>query len=392
MHDFSFNVTARDKKTRARTGVIHTPHGDITTPAFVPVGTQATVKSLTPEDLHALDVHLFFVNTYHMVMRPGMEVIKAFGGLHSYMHWDRPLITDSGGFQVFSLGAKRFARKNEDGQGEASLVRITDDGVTFNSHWDGKEYAFTAENSMQYQWDLGSDIHIAFDDCTPYPVTKKQAEKSMIRTHAWANRSLAAHEHLAGSYPLYQALYGSIQGSVFEDLRIESTKFITSLPFDGFAIGGVAVGESKEDMARVLSWVTPLLPDEKPRHLLGVGEIDDIFTLIEAGVDTFDCVQATRLARMGHVFVMDAAHAFTMDLTKREHELSQEPIDPSCHCYTCTHFSRGYLHHLFHVRELLAYRLTSIHNIAFINQLVAAIRQAITDETYGQLKSQWMTV
>lgn len=392
MHDFSFKVTAKDPKTRARTGVIHTPHGDITTPAFVPVGTQATVKSLTPEDLHALDVHLFFVNTYHMVMRPGMEVIKAFGGLHSYMHWDRPLITDSGGFQVFSLGAKRFARKNEDGQGEASLVRITDDGVTFNSHWDGKEYAFTAENSMQYQWDLGSDIHIAFDDCTPYPVTKKQAEKSMIRTHAWANRSLTAHKHLAGSYPLYQALYGSIQGSVFEDLRIASTKFITSLPFDGFAIGGVAVGESKEDMARVLSWVTPLLPDEKPRHLLGVGEIDDIFTLIEAGVDTFDCVQATRLARMGHVFVMDATHAFTMDLTKREHELSQEPIDPSCHCYTCTHFSRGYLHHLFHVRELLVYRLTSIHNIAFINQLVAAIRQAITDGTYGQLKSQWMTV
>lgn len=392
MHDFSFKVIAKDMKTRARTGVIHTPHGDIATPAFVPVGTQATVKSLTPEDLRDLDVHLFFVNTYHMVMRPGPELVKKFGGLHGFMNWDRPLITDSGGFQVFSLGSKRFARKNEDGQGETSLVRITDDGVTFNSHWDGKEYEFTAENSMSYQWDLGSDIHIAFDDCTPYPVTKKQAEKSMVRTHAWAERSLAAHQALAKTHDLYQALYGSIQGSIFEDLRIVSTKFITNLPFDGFAIGGVAVGESKEDMARVLSWVTPLLPYDKPRHLLGVGEIDDIFTLVEAGVDTFDCVQATRLARMGKVFVKDAKNNFELDVTKKEFAEDEKPLDSQCQCYTCTHYTRAYIHHLFHVRELLGYRLTTIHNIAFINQLVVSIRAAITDGTYLQLKSAWMTV
>lgn len=392
MHDFSFKITAKDKSSRARTGVIHTPHGDITTPAFVPVGTQATVKSLTPEDLRDLDVHLFFVNTYHMVMRPGPELVKKFGGLHRLMNWNRPLITDSGGFQVFSLGAKRFARKNEDGQGETSLVRITDDGVTFNSHWDGKEYEFTAENSMKYQWDLGSDIHIAFDDCTPYPVTKKQAEKSLERTHAWAKRSLAAHEKLSPLYPLYQALYGSIQGSVFEDLRIASTKFITSLPFDGFAIGGVAVGESKEDMARVLSWVTPLLPDDKPRHLLGVGEIDDIFILVDAGVDTFDCVQATRLARMGHVFVKDVTTDFVIDVTKKEYAEDEKPLDGGCQCYTCTHFSKAYIHHLFRVRELLAYRLATIHNIAFINTLVASIRDAITSGSYQELKSQWMTV
>ena len=392
MHDFSFKVTAKDTKTRARTGVIHTPHGDIETPAFVPVGTQATVKSLTPEDLRDLDVHLFFVNTYHMVMRPGPELVKKFGGLHGFMHWDRPLITDSGGFQVFSLGAKRFARKNEDGQGETSLVRITDDGVTFNSHWDGKEYEFTAENSMSYQWDLGSDIHIAFDDCTPYPVTKKQAEKSMVRTHAWAKRSLAAHESLAKTHDLYQALYGSIQGSIFEDLRIASTKFITNLPFDGFAIGGVAVGESKQDMARVLSWVTPLLPYGKPRHLLGVGEIDDIFTLVEAGVDTFDCVQATRLARMGKVFVKDAKSKFELDVTKKEYAEDEKPLDSQCQCTTCKHYTRAYIHHLFHVRELLGYRLTTIHNIAFINQLVASIRVAIAQGQYQQLKSAWMTV
>lgn len=331
-----------------------------------------------------------------MVLRPGMDVIKKFCGLHAFMGWDGPIITDSGGFQVFSLGTKRFARKNEDGEGEASLVKISEDGVLFHSHWDGKEYHFTPENSMAYQWNLGSDIHIAFDDCTPYPVTHKQAETSMKRTHIWAKQSLEAHIRLKIEYsnsnrPI-QALYGSIQGSVFEDLRKQSTTYITSLPFDGFAIGGVAVGESKEDMARVLSWVMPLLPDEKPRHLLGVGEIDDIFTLIDAGVDTFDCVQATRLARMGHLFIQNADEKFILDITKKEYAEDMAPIDKRCHCYTCIHYSRAYLYHLFHVRELLAYRLATLHNIAFINSLISSIRQSIVEGTYQQLKKQWMTV
>jgi queuine tRNA-ribosyltransferase len=365
MNEFNFQITHRDEKTNARTGVIHTPHGDIETPAFVPVGTQATVKSLTPEDLEELDVHLFFVNTYHMVLRPGMDVIKKFGGLHRFMHWDCPLITDSGGFQVFSL---------------AKLAKIDDDGVTFQSHWDGNTHRFTPENSMEYQWDLGSDIHIAFDDCTPYPVTKKQAEKSMIRTHSWAIRSLEAHKKLTKNP--YQALYGSIQGSVYEDLRKESAKYITSLPFDGFAVGGVAVGESKKEMADELSWVTPILPDDKPRHLLGVGEIDDIFTLVDAGIDTFDCVQPTRLARMGKLF----HHNGEIDITKAEYGENTQPIDIGCTCYTCRHYSRGYVHHLFHVRELLGYRLATIHNITFINQLVSEIRMAINEGTYSKLK------
>jgi len=406
MNEFSFEQIYRDLKTHARLGVIHTPHGDIETPAFVPVGTQATVKSLTPEELHDLDVHLFFVNTYHMVLRPGIDVIKKFGGLHAFMGWDRPLITDSGGFQVFSLGAKRFARKNEDGQGEASLVRITDDGVTFNSHWDGKEYIFTPENSMQHQWDLGSDIHIAFDDCTAYPVTRKQVEKSLARTHEWAKRSINANAKCQMTHDKlgkpYQALYGSIQGSVYEDLRKKSAEFITSLPFDGFAIGGVSVGETKEEMQKVLSWVTPYLPDDKPRHLLGVGEIDDIFALVEAGMDTFDCVQPTRLARMGRVFTknnqiykstnlpMKKKEDWTMDITKKEYEFDTKPIDNHCSCYTCTHYTRAYIHHLFHVRELLGYRLTSIHNIAFINQLVRDIRLSIKEGTFGKLKKQWV--
>ena len=280
---FYFEKTAQDSQTHARAGIIHTPHGDIETPAFVPVGTQATVKSLTPEDLKLTGTQLYFVNTYHMYLRPGMDVIRSFGGLHEFMHWDRPLITDSGGFQVFSLARKQ------------SLVKISEESVEFQSHWDGSKHVFTPESSMEWQAAMGSDIHIAFDDCTPYPVTHELAEASMERTHRWAERSLKAHTQ--------GALYGSIQGSVFEDLRIQSTRFITSLPFDGYAIGGVSVGETKKEMEDVLHWVMPLLPDDKPRHLLGVGEIDDLFTLIEAGVDTFDCVQPTRLARMGWLLV-----------------------------------------------------------------------------------------
>lgn len=308
-----------------------------------------------------------------MVLRPGIETIKKFGGLHAFMHWDKPLITDSGGFQVFSLGKKRFARKNEEGQGEASLVRISDDGVMFKSHWDGKEYVFTPENSMAYQWELGSDIHIAFDDCTPYPVTKKQAEISMKRTHAWAKRSLDAHKKLALHQKPYQALYGSIQGSVYEDLRKASAGYITGLPFDGFAIGGVAVGESKKEMEQVLSWVTPILPEHKTRHLLGVGEIDDIPTLISHGIDTFDCVQPTRLARMGILFP-------NIDITKKEFEQDATPIYGG--------YSRAYLHHLFHVRELLGYRLATMHNLCFIHHLVQEIRDAIGNGTFSRYNEE----
>ncbi len=394
MGDFSFKLIHQDKKTKARTGVIHTPHGDIETPAFVPVGTQATVKSLTSEEITASGTDLFFVNTYHMVLRPGMEVIKKSGGLHQFMHWDKPLITDSGGFQVFSLGAKRFARKNENGEGEASLVRISDDGVTFKSHWDGKEYVFTPENSMDYQWLLGADIHIAFDDCTPYSVSKIQAEKSMKRTHAWAKRSFEAHKKLTATKKPYQALYGSIQGSVFEDLRKESAKFITSLPFDGFAIGGVSVGESKKEMQNVLSWVTPLLLADKPRHLLGVGEIDDIFTLVAHGIDTFDCVQPTRLARMeillvGNKQIIQSTNKqinkWEIDITKHDYVEDIKPIDTECDCYTCKNYSRAYLHHLFRVRELLGYRLATIHNVFFVNRLVFEIRDAIRNGTFQDI-------
>jgi len=384
MKAFSFEQTAGDSQSRARTGVIHTPHGDIQTPAFVPVGTQGSVKSLSPAELHDLDVHLFFVNTYHTYLRPGIEVIKRAGGLHGFMNWDRPLITDSGGFQVFSLSRGRTHGADEE---KESLVKIGEDGVEFQSHWDGSKHTFTPESSMSNQWDLGSDIHIAFDDCTPYPVTAKKAQESMERTHRWADRSLTAHTKLSIEHSgPYQALYGSIQGSVFKDLRETSAAYICERNFDGIAIGGVSVGESKKEMVDVLSWVSPILPPAKPRHLLGVGEVDDVFSAVEYGVDTFDCVQPTRLARVGVLLTK----AGDVDITKAVHASDLAPVEKGCTCYTCTQVSRAYLNHLFRVRELLAYRLASIHNIHFMNTLVAAIRQSIEDGTFLELKKQWL--
>lgn len=427
---FSFQHVKSDKKTHARLGVIHTPHGDIQTPSFVPVGTQATVKSLTPDELDTLGVQLYFVNTYHMYLRPGIPIVKKFGGLHHFMHWEKPLMTDSGGFQVFSLAKNSLlgknarvadenlapssirSRNNHDSLhpvgsrsqvkpdkilsaflAQGSLVKISDDGVEFRSHWDGSKHVFTPESSMGWQWDLGADIHIAFDDCTPYPVTHEKAKISLERTHAWAKRSLDAHKSLADKHKgkPYQALYGSIQGSIFEDLRKESAQFITSMDFDGFAIGGVSVGESKKEMVDVMNWVVPLLPDDKPRHLLGVGEFDDIFALVESGIDTFDCVQPTRLARMGALFVKSVtAKNHTIDITKTLFADDVHPIDRLCHCYTCQHFSRAYLHHLFHVRELLAYRLATIHNIYFMQSLVDDIRKSIAEESFLDLKKKWL--
>jgi len=363
MPDCTFRVIHTDKKTKARVGSIETLHGTIHTPAFVPVGTQATVKSLTPEDLNTLGVQIFFVNTYHTYLRPGMQVLKKFGGLHQFMHWNKPIITDSGGFQVFSLGRH-------------DLVKISDDGVEFRSHWDGSKHVFTPEKSMEYQSILHSDIHIAFDDCTPFPVTHTQARKSMDRTHQWAKRSLVSHTQ--------GALYGVIQGSVFEDLRKESAKTICAMDFDGIAIGGVSVGESKREMEDVLRWVSPFLPDNKPRHLLGVGEIDDIFTLISYGMDTFDCVQPTRLARMGRMYTING----DIDITKKAYQKDCAPIDTQCSCYTCSHYSRAYMHHLFHVHELLGYRLATIHNLHFVQTLVSEIRASIENGSFLELKNQ----
>lgn len=388
MSGFSFSADKKEGATRV--GTITTPHGEIHTLGFVPVGTQATVKSVPPWTLSDIGVQLYFVNTYHMYLRPGLDVIDIFGGLHRFMGWHGPLITDSGGFQVFSLATPKYKKGDDAAEEKGGLVTIDEDGVTFTSHWDGSKHVFTPESSMQHQWRLGSDIHIAFDDCTPYGVSHEAAKHSMQRTHRWAKRSLDEHLRLATQYEgkPYQALYGSIQGSVYEDLRIESAKYIASLPFDGIAIGGVSVGESKDEMRRVLEWVVPHLPEDKPRHLLGVGEIDDIFTLAEYGMDTFDCVQPTRLARMGRLFRKgEQDHQF--DVTKAMEGKKDEPIDPQCHCPVCAHVSRAYLHHLFHVRELLAYHYATIHNLWFIHRLVEEIRASINEGTFLAFRKSW---
>lgn len=470
MDGFQFRVFHKDKKTKARVGEIRTPHGVIKTPAFVPVGTQASVKSLTPMELKDIGVQLFFVNTYHMYLRPGIDVIEKIGGIHTFIGWDGPIITDSGGFQVFSLGRRGSgsgdaffedarqhssiarmvppsslneapqirvnhdiyrqggrdfsASHNDHPSPPAELVKIIDNGVEFRSHWDGSRHIFTPESAMDLQWKLGSDINIAFDDCTSYPVTHAVAKQSMERTHGWAERSLGEHRRLSlrgaslrvtqqsigiasprlgGSRndrnKTYQALYGSIQGSVYEDLRKASATFISSMDFDGIAIGGVAVGESKKEMVDVLDWVMPILPEEKPRHLLGVGEIDDIFALVERGVDTFDCVQPTRMARVGRVYFITTNTTNNTNSTNRKWEIDitekifaedAEPIDPQCQCYTCTYFSRAYIHHLFRVRELLAYRLATNHNLWFIHRLVEDIRESIRSGTLLELKKQWL--
>ncbi len=414
MLGFSFTVLKKDRESRARTGAIQTPHGTIHTPAFVPVGTQASVKSLTPDELGLLGVELFFVNTYHAYLRPGLDVIKKFGGLHKFMGWSGPIITDSGGFQVFSLGAKRlvnvaisepavldqekFTRKvsrkelvkdhvyPDEYRPIGELVKIDEDGVTFTSHWDGSRHRFTPEKSMRIQQALGSDIMIAFDECAPFPTTHAYAKAAMERTHRWAQRSLRAH---AKSNKTHQALYGVIQGSVFEDLRRQSTGVISKMDFDGIAIGGVSVGEGKEEMRNVLGWVTPLLPTRKPRHLLGVGEIDDIFALVEAGIDTFDCVQPTRLARMGKMYVK-SSRSYELDITKKDFATDASPIEKGCTCYTCRHVTRAYLHHLFRVRELLGYRLATLHNLHFVISLTGQIREAIRRGTFVELKKTWL--
>ncbi len=377
MENFSFKILKKDQKTQARLGEITTPHGKIKTPAFVSVGTQASVKSLTPPELKEVGTQVFFVNTYHTYLRPGAEIIQKMGGLHQFMNWDKPLMTDSGGFQVFSLAKEAN-----------QLVKIDNEGVIFKSHWDGTTHRFTPEKSIKIQQELGADFILAFDQCASYPITYEKAHLAMSRTHRWALRCLEAHK---GDH---QALYGIVQGSVYKDLRIESAKYIASLPFWGMAVGGMAVGEAKEAMQKALDWVMPYLPEEKPRHLLGVGEIDDIFAICERGIDTFDCVMPTRLGRVGQALTNDKSQTtnskFRMDITKRQFAQDSKPLQLGCLCFTCRHFSKAYLNHLFRVRELLGYRLLTIHNLYFVNHLVEEVRKAIEQNRLLELKKEWL--
>ncbi|OGH05185.1 MAG: hypothetical protein A2W22_05970 [Candidatus Levybacteria bacterium RBG_16_35_11] len=385
---FEFKIIKKDKKTKIRAGVFTTPHGIIKTPMYVPVGTQASVKALTPNDLKEIGVQIFFSNTYHLHLRPGEKLINKFGGLGKFMGWNGPTMTDSGGYQIFSLG-DRLEEKNPE---RTKLIKITNDGVKFWSHLDGSTHFFSPEDSIRIQHDLGADLIVAFDECLSYFLTEKEVEKVLPRIHNWEKRSLDYHKkHSKGK----QFLYGVIQGAAFKRLRKISTDYITSLDFDGIAIGGVAnAGESKKAIYDVINWVIPDLPEEKPRHLLGVGEVDDIFEIIERGIDTFDCVIPTRLGRTGFIFVSpkegNLKNRFRIDIQKAKWASSKLPLDQNCNCYVCQNFTRAYVHHLFRTRELLAYRLASYHNVYFVINLSKKIRESILKDKFNVMKKEWL--
>ncbi len=362
---FSFDIMAT--QNRARTGVLTTPHGELVTPVFAPVGTQATVKTLTPEHLKSIGASLVLSNTYHLYLRPGDELVAEMGGLHEFMQWPGPILTDSGGFQVFSLSDTR---------------KIDDDGVTFKSHIDGSTHCFTPEKSIQIQENLGADIIMAFDECAD-PNDHAYIAKAMERTHRWAEQSLAAHKRTD------QALFGIVQGGVDPYLRQASAEFISSLPFPGIAIGGLSVGETKKEMHTTLDLVTPILPEDKPRYLMGVGTPEDLIEGVQRGIDIFDCVLPTRLARHNAAFSSEGR----LNLMNASYARDRRPIDETCDCYTCRTFTRAYLRHLIVAKELLAGTLLSIHNLRALIRLMEEMRTAIQDGSFesrvSSLLAQW---
>ncbi len=338
----------------ARRGRLTLAHGQIDTPAFMPVGTYGTVKAMTPEALANTGAQICLGNTFHLWLRPGMEVIKQFGGLHKFMNWDKPILTDSGGFQVFSLG---------------DLRKITEEGVKFASPIDGAKLFLTPEISMQIQKDLNSDIVMIFDECTPYPADYKTAAESMRLSLRWARRSRDEHDRLENT----NALFGIVQGGMHEALRDESLAGLKDINFNGFAIGGLSVGEPKEDMMRILAHTAPQLPTDKPRYLMGVGTPEDLMDSVEQGIDMFDCVMPTRNARNGHLFTRFG----DVKIKNARFKTEQGPLDPTCSCYTCQNFSRAYLHHLFRAGEILSSILNTIHNLHYYQTLMAEMRSAI---------------
>jgi queuine tRNA-ribosyltransferase len=388
-------VTHQASDSRARAGVLHTPHGMLETPFFCVVGTAGSVKGVTPAELRELGAGVLLANTYHLLLRPGPDVVRELGGLHRFMAWDGPLVTDSGGFQVFSLG---FGLEHGVGKqigmfpGELSeqpqrtrnqaprLVKVDEDGAIFTSHIDGSRQRLTPESSIAIQEALGADITLAFDEPTSPLHDAEYTLQAMERTHRWARRCISSRERSD------LALYGIVQGGAFEELRTASARFIGGLPFDGVAIGG-SLGKSRADMHAVIDWSIPRLPVLWPRHLLGIGEPEDLFACIERGIDQFDCVSPTRLGRHGQVYTPDGR----LHMTSPDLRADPQPIQAACGCYTCrTGFSRGYLRHLFAAHELLAYTLCSLHNLYFIQDLMRQVRAAIRADSLADLRDEFL--
>jgi queuine tRNA-ribosyltransferase len=368
-----FTITARDGAARA--GLIHTVHGDVRTPAFVPLASTATVKSLHSAEVAELGYDMVLGNTFHLFIQPGPELLAEMGGLHEFMGWRRPLITDSGGYQVFSMGhgsvAEEVKRRRE--RPKSMIVSIEEQGVRFRSYLDGRERFLGPETSMEVQAKLGSDIALAFDECTPFHVEREYTARSTERTHRWLDRCLSWH---ADHGPEGQLVYGIVQGGVYEDLRAESTAYVTDSKVDGIAIGG-SLGQSKEQMREVVGWSLAALPAEPPRHLLGIGDVDDLVHAVGAGIDSFDCATPTRLARHGTALVNDPERRWRLDLTKGVHRTSRGPIDPDCPCPACREHTRAYLHYLTRANELTAKRLITLHNLTFMAELMRGMREAI---------------
>jgi queuine tRNA-ribosyltransferase len=408
MSDFKFSIEKKLMGSAGRAGVIHTLHGTIETPAFTVVGTMATVKGVTPEMLEGAGVEAVLANTYHLYLRPGEDVVAKAGGLGKFMHWEGPTLTDSGGFQVMSLGAAYETGKGkiikalpqegdedlpvlydeEVATAHGRLAVIDEDGVTFTSHIDGSLHRFTPERSIEIQHKLGADIMFAFDECTLPSETKEYQREAMERTHRWAKRSLATHRlmhgtHASASSPYRSALYGIVQGGRYEDLRKESASVLAGMDFDGYGIGG---SFNKAEISEAIQWIGGILPQEKPVHLLGIGEPDDLFFGVEHGMDTFDCVMPTRHGRTGSVYTLDG-HII---LKNKEYTDDVTPIDSACVCYTCKNFTKAYLSHLLRSGEMLGGVLASVHNIYFIVNLVKKMRLSILDGNFKKLKETFL--
>ncbi len=366
-----FTLLKKDSKTAARRGRVKVNHGVIETPIFMPVGTYGSVKAMSPAELKEIDAHIILGNTFHLWLRPGLSVLNKFGGLHQFMGWDKPILTDSGGFQVFSLGAMR---------------KITEEGVKFSSPISGERLFLSPEISMQIQRSLNSDIVMQFDECTPYeidgrPATQAEAGQSMRMSLRWAQRSI--NEFRGGENP--NALFGIVQGGMYENLRDESLAALSEMGFDGLAIGGLSVGEPKEDMMRILSHVGPKLPENKPHYLMGVGTPEDLIAGVSNGIDMFDCVMPTRNARNGWIFTRFG----DVKIKNARYKEDTEPLDASCTCYTCKNFSRAYLHHLHRAGEILGARLNTIHNLHYYLNLMKEVRQALDEDKFSEYVQQF---
>ncbi|MBN1385710.1 tRNA guanosine(34) transglycosylase Tgt [Candidatus Woesearchaeota archaeon] len=407
--NLGFRILVTDPECRARAGLLRLKHGTIETPAFMPVATKATVKTLSSEDMESLGAQILMCNTYHLHLQPGEQVVKRLGGLHSFMDWKKPIITDSAGFQAFSLGygIEHFTGKigsyfigddelgRKKGHVAKKLAHVDEEGVRFNSIYNNEVRHLTPEKSIAIQKALGADIIIAFDECTSPYSDHDYTKQSMERTHRWAERSLKAHKRNRK----HQSLFGVIQGGYYEDLRRESARFISSLSFDGICVGG-SLGRSKDDMHRILDWVHEEISGSKgssvrPVHLLGIGTVEDIFESVQRGIDLFDCVGPTRIARCGYVYITPKSggtkkNKFRFKITNSKFENDRVPIDKTCSCPVCKRHSRSYIRHLFKSREYLAYRLTTIHNLHFMLQLMEDIRESIRIGKFLQLKKKWL--